>query len=689
MKNRTGTYYFPLVLIICISLQQGSLFGQDVHKIECLARVKTDTILLRWVPSSIPVWQIGNKFGYNIHRYTIARDGLLVPDGLSNGELLTPQPIKPLSADKIEALSVRIPEAEIIWETVYGKDFQMPDPEKGFSAFIKSYQELETRFGFSLFVCDLSPEIAEAAGLFFMDVHIRSGERYAYRISPGEQPEGMDIQPAVKVVDANIPDRIPVPDELRALFSDKVVVLRWPVMLHKQIFTAYKLEKSTDGQHFRSISDLPLVSASENSDPEYFVYRDSLAQNGIQTWYRLSGITPFGENSRPSKSVSGIGLADFAAYVVIDTCAVTGENKVDLRWVVTETELGQVKSVTVQRSSNADGPYTDLAKLPFSARNYTDNTAALTNYYRILLVGDEDRMSFSFPRFMPLEDNDPPAPPVELTGVVDTLGIVTLAWKSNAEPDIMGYRVFRVNALNEDWVEATRKPVTEAIFHDTVSLNTLTHDIFYCLTAVDKRYNNSGYSEPVRLSRPDTIAPAAAIFLDTKAMADGIALYFEGSPSDDVAKYVLLRFAGNDTLSIKLNEWASGKLPAQYTDIPDVAGYYTYCLLTCDVAGNSAQRQHTCYITSSKKVKVILTVEQKSKKVAIGWQLPDKITAESFVLYKAVNGAPLTTYGHAERTEAFIVDENVETGSECAYRIKAILDNGQIVLSEVMTINIK
>ena len=136
---------------------------ESQHKIECLARVKQDAIFLRWGPSSIPAWQSGNLHGYLVYRYTLVRDGNPVENGLSEGLLLTPEPIKVFPEEQLEQLSEKYPEADVLIETIYGKDFQIPNPDQGFNSFLKSYQELETRYGFSLFICDLSTEIARAA----------------------------------------------------------------------------------------------------------------------------------------------------------------------------------------------------------------------------------------------------------------------------------------------------------------------------------------------------------------------------------------------------------------------------------------------------------------------------------------------------------------------------------------------
>jgi hypothetical protein len=684
-----GCYGKFLLPVFLLTVFYPCIFAQETqHRIECLARVKEDTIVLRWVPASIPAWQTGNKYGYVIHRYTISRNGEMLPDGLTNGELLTPQPIQPAPESVFESLSAGMPEAGIVQEAIYGKDFRMPDPENGFIPFLKSYRELEARFGFSLFVCDLSPKIAEAAGLYYADANIRTGERYAYRIAPAQQPQGLEIRPAVKVVDAGQPDVIPVPDELLTLPGDQAITLRWPVMLHQGIFTAYILEKSADGKTFLPVSDLPLVTASETDDPGYFIYRDSLERNGETFHYRVRGLTPFGERSRPSATVSSMAAADFTAYAVVDTVAVTGENRVDIGWRVTETSSGQVKNITVQRAPAAGGPYTDLARLPANTRKYTDSKAAANNYYRVMLEGGEDLRSYSFPYYMPLEDSRPPEPPHHITGTVDSAGIVTLAWQANTEPDLLGYRVFRANALHEEFVEITRQATGSAVYHDTINLNTLTRNIFYRLTAVDRRYNNSEYSEPVRLTRPDTIPPAPAVFTMLEVKGAGVEMTWETSPSNDVAGYALYR-TGHDSIRTKLAEWTADRQPGKYADMQGTGGYSAYTLETTDHGGNTSHHSRTCYIRPSADTQIGLHVRQEKNRVFLNWQLPQDMKAKDVTVYRAVADEPLTTYMQATAAELSTVDGETEPGKEYSYRVKVAFRNGQTAISEVKKIKVK
>ena len=266
-----------ILFTIMIGLFEGNAFAQVDNKLVSVALVKKDSIILRWVPSTIPVWQVGVKYGYVIKRYTIAKGGVFIPDGLSNGDLLTPTPILPASNDAFEIIASSDPRIAVVQEAIYGTDFQLPAEGQDFSGFMKAYDDLEVRFGFALFMCDLSSVIAKAAGLQFIDRNVLPDERYAYSISLVNVPDGMQVDPSVIVLDAGQVTVLPEIVQVQAVFLDKAVKLQWPVIFYEGTYTAYSIEKSTDGINFAPVSDLPVVNISEEESPGYFVYTDSLS----------------------------------------------------------------------------------------------------------------------------------------------------------------------------------------------------------------------------------------------------------------------------------------------------------------------------------------------------------------------------------------------------------------------------
>lgn len=664
--------------------------AQIDNKIACLALVKKDSVILRWVPSTIPVWQLGIKYGYVIRRFTIARDGVFIPDGLSRGEILTQDPIRPIQYNDFEILARSHPLATVIQEAIYGNDILQPVEKSTFNSFMKAYNEMEVRFGFALFICDYSPEIARAAGLQFTDRTILPYERYAYSISPANVPDGMQVDPEVIVVDAGRVTKLPAVNNVEAIFLDLSVKFQWPIILHKNTYTAYILEKSTDGINFVSVSALPLVNLSEDVDPEYFVYTDSLKTNNQETWYRVKGMSPFGEEGPPSDVVKGEGAPEFSAYAVIDTIEVAGNKSNIIRWRITENKKGLLKGISILRSDKPDGIFGNLTPKPIAPdqRVFTDQSPRLSNYYKILLHGNNDLTSCSFPYFAQIEDNDPPSPPQMITGKVDTLGIVTLVWKDNNEPDILGYKVFRASATGDDFISLDRDISAKNLCIDTINLNTLTRKIFYQVVAIDKSYNTSDYSDILELSRPDTISPSPAIITRIDVKESKVSIFLEGSPSDDIRLYEMYRRAYIETKAELLAVW-KGPVPESFIDLPDVkVREYYYFIRTVDFTGNSSENGRYVYVPASSHEFVKLRVEQEKngKSILLSWDKPDDFMPVRTILYRGKENESVCILNTLEGTVQLFKDEEIEINTPYNYRIKIIgSKENEVALSEEIT----
>ena len=661
-----------------------NVLAKTENKLTCVALVKKDSIVLRWVPTSVPVWQTGVRYGYVIKRYTIARKGVFIPDGLSHGEILNNVPIKPVDNEAFDKLALSEPRSAVVQEAVYGTAFQLPFEGSNFNGFMKSYNDREVRFGFALFMCDLSPEIAKAAGLQFTDRNVVPDERYAYSISLANVPDGMQVDPAVIVLDAGLITTLPAVTDVDAIFLDKKVKFQWPVFLFKGTYTAYILEKSIDGVNFAPVSDLPLVNLSEDEDLKYFVYTDSLSKNNEQAWYRVRGMSPFGEAGPPSNIIQGKGEPEFMAYAVIDTAEVVDNSRIIIRWRISENKSSPVTGINILRSDKPDGIFENLTlkKMVPNTRMFTDIQPRLSNYYKIMLIGNDNLTSYSFPYLVQTEDNDPPAPPRMLVGKIDSSGIVTIAWKDNTEPDLLGYKVFRANTPDEDFISLSGIITSRNIYRDTINLNTLTKKIYYQVVAVDKRYNNSEYSSVLELSIPDTIRPSPAVITRIETTNGKVSIRLEGSPSHDIKSYELYRSSEYDAIPVLLARY-EGDLPDFFDDIPTTQGAYYYLLKTFDYAGNSSVYNRYVYVQETTQKRINLRVEQSKngRSIILSWEIPEGFQPVKTIIYRGKETAQVSIYYTLEGAVQMFDDNDIEINTAYDYRIKIFSSKGNVVVS--------
>jgi len=272
-------------------------FAQD-NGIQVIARSKKNAVWLRWAPTSPYVWELGNKYGYVVERFTMNMQGKFDKDFAQKPRLLATQPVKPYSREEFEKLAQTDDKAGAVAEMIYSEQFRGSYPASP-AGVLKRTREQENRFGMALFVCDLSQPVAIAAGLMWFDKTAIPGTRYAYRIRLAQKPTGIAVEDGVVVIEVTDEHPLKAPTNLEARFGDQSVTLKWPVLLHKGVYSAYYVEKSTDGKNFKSISDLPYTNLSQQKNPEYTFMLDSLPNNDQTFHYRIKGITPFGEVGPP------------------------------------------------------------------------------------------------------------------------------------------------------------------------------------------------------------------------------------------------------------------------------------------------------------------------------------------------------------------------------------------------------
>ncbi len=676
------SFFQKLVGIILIGFWSSlSVFAQSaMHQIQVLAKPSQTEIWLRWAPTSPVVWRMGNQYGYLIERQAIKADGSF--DG--EARVITTSPVKPYTKEAFQALLATEPKAEVLEEVLYGNASKSTANGEGPAALLKQRRESENRFGLALFVCDLSTQVASAAGLFWVDKTVTPGSRYVYRIKLVRSTANAPVEPGIAVVQATAEVPLIAPKDLTATFGDQTVRLEWFTKLHKGVYSAYIIEKSTDGKTFQSVTDLPYLNMTENPDPDYAYYIDSLQANYQTYTYRIRGITPFGETSPPSEIVSGQGKNDMTGTIVIEKAEVQANKKVLLQWRLPAEHHKQVKGYIVSRASRAEGPYQDLQKkpLPVTQTQYTDIPTYQNTYYQVRLIGKDDKeLTRSFPYLAQLEDTTPPAIPLQLTGRIDSSGIVSLRWQNNADADLLGYRVFRANNPTEEFREVTTQIVLTPLFTDTIPIHTLTRSVYYQVVAVDQNYNPSDYSATLALKRPDVVPPTGAVFLKTESTSEGIALTWENSPSRDVATCELFR-ANKATPSrpVSVLTWKGSDEKTTFLDqSPAPGAMYTYVLVVTDSAGlhTKSFSKSLFYETGIRAAvqQVQGKVDRENRKIALQWTYPLNGVTKC-IIYRSQDQAPMRIHQTLVGNPGNFEDKSLSPNHSYTYQIQLYFKAG-------------
>lgn len=675
------------LVLLCFSVNVCVAQFNPATGIKVIAKSKKEGVWIRWAPVNPTVWQFGNKYGYTVERFTVIAGGELENPA---GEKLTVTPLKVYSTAALERLSNTVKEASVIQEIIYGEEGTTTYNSNNPASVLARNNELENMYGVALLVCDLSPEVAKAAALFFNDEKAVKGKRYIYRISVAHEPANGQPEQGGAVVDVTEEKPLPPLKDLKAEFRDKSVSLSWPTLLHTGIYSSYYIEKSTDGKTFARLSEFPYVHMSETPNTETAFFVDSLDANNKRYHYRIAGNSPFGETGPPSNIVSGEGKDDLTGYLIIRQGKAIEAKNVRIAWEFPHEAEKQISGFHVYRASKAEGPYVAANRTMLSTadREFFDETSFYNTYYQLSAIDKSGReVARSFPFLVQVEDNNPPAIPTTPMGTIEKNGLVKISWPANKDPDLMGYSIFRSNSLDEEFIEATSRLLKQPFFLDSIDLNVLNKKIHYRVTAVDNNYNQSDFSEVLTLTKPDVVPPTAPVFTKAEIEGNTIALKWVNSRSDDIAKVELIRIENEMRTSRVIRTWISpSPVGSEYVESSLEPGKtYQYKIMVYDSSGNTSAgaspqlHYETGYRNAVKDLTA--TVDRDGRQIRFNWK--NAMPAIRCSIYRRKNDEPLKLYQTLEGNIESFTDKRISVNNRYSYKIQVTYPMGlKSVLSE-------
>lgn len=605
-------------------------FSQDEekHEIRLLAKPLADSVMLRWAPTSYRLWITGNQYGYMVSRTLIYKNGSLLK--VVKPEMLTQLPLKPVELPLWEKLADREDMAGVAAQAIYGDDFDLDAGAKGSSISMKFQKASaqQSRMGFALLAADRSIDVAIYSGLYFADKKAVKGEKYVYKVYPASLPQDMKVDTAYFYtgIDEFMP--LVAPANLKALPDDKMVTLTWEKLAQAGLFTGFYVERSDDGgKSFKPRNTAPLINTTPDGRDEvpFYYFMDSLANNATTYQYRIKGITPFGEMSPYSASVSVKGKNIIMAAPPISRLYSPDNVSVCVEWEIPMRMNTKSTYVRVLRSKSYDGTFITVGdSLMPEDLKYTDKHPLMTAYYKMQAFNSDGVGPAGSARLVQLVDSIPPLPPTGLKAIADTTGKVVLLWSKNSEPDMYGYRIFRANSRSEEFSQLTSKPLPDTVYVDNIELRTLTKKVFYQVVAIDKRQNRSVFSQILEVSRPDVVPPTTPAFRRAESVDNGALLSWYPSSSNDVTHHLLYR----NTDGV---EWGLltqlGAIDSLYIDTTCVSQtLYRYKLVATDSTGNKSIPTQPVAVKYSKPIVhnlwITPTVKENKKKgvVELTWK---------------------------------------------------------------------
>lgn len=739
-----STRYFQWCILFALCLSslgivqaqtlRDTVIGKPAVKVQ--SRATQSEVKLRWAPNRPVAWQYGNKYGYQLEKYLVLKNGqvLATPKKVATN----PASFSPLPLAAWEKVIGDLGKAKeryglVAAQALYGKDFGLTAQGKNNSdlkKIINRVKEQDMRFAYALMAADHAPEVALASGLAWVDPQVKKGEKYLYKIYV-KLPAALNYRIDTGYVYTGIDDyeALPQPIELSATFGNRTVMLTWNRWYHERFYVAYWVERSADGgKTYQRTTQAPIgnVLQEDMGIQSRFLYRiDSLPDNDKTYHYRVRGLTSFGELGPPSQAIAGQGWANNLPLPKLAKPALQANGSVQLTWTFPEDKQKDIVGFVVEKARRANGvPYQTLHRqktLPATTRSFTDSKVSGVAYYRLGIVskkplgGDKktvnqlggksvnkanaqpsNNISYTYPFLVQVPDTIAPQPPTLVRGIVDSAGKVTLRWNRSVDADVEGYRVYRANYAGEEFSQVTKAMVNDTVFVDSITVKSLTTKVLYKVQAIDEYVNPSEFSKVAVLRRPDVVPPVAPVFTQVTSADSGVSLVWQASTSSDVAHHALYRQQRGKTnewvliqkfgaKTIKADTSQSLQQMIRFTDKTTPAGKdFQYTVIAVDssrlesapakpVVGRKIDKGVRGEI---KKLKASSSTEPLE--ITLRWKYDHPQNPESFSVYRGVELGGLKLYTRIKGDVRTWSDKNVQRNTSYKYRIQANFRRGAV-----------
>ena len=666
----------------------GAAFAQNAQdsvapadNVKAVSRFRNGTVELRWYPVSAAAWRKANQLGYSVKRMEMSDAG-----SRSGAKELAV--IKPYTAEEWRQKTNT--NDELVKATMESVIPSTPVKGQGFAD--AQDEENAMFFAYSL-ATSFSGEAAKGAGLVFIDNNIEAGKEYVYSISiiNGKGKKDEKDETLVFVTDTRSAYESPAPQDLSVEEAEGVIKLSWNNTTNQDNFVGYDIERSGDGgRTFTKLNTTPFITVAEDADE--LLYNDSV-KNYIPYQYRIVGITPWADRSNPSVVVNAMGRDKTPASPPMNTRAKGDRNKIIVTWELPAASR-DLQGFKVARGNKIEGPFNSISgdKLitPGLKMFADEKPSPREPYYVVYSVDTAGNYNSTFSVMASVYDSIAPAKPVAVNGTIDSTGVVQLNWKMGNDNDLVGYNIYVANGKDNVFRQLTGYPLNDSLFRDTVSMRSLTPEVYYKITAIDYNNNASAYSELVVLKRPDVIPPAAPLISDYAVTGNKITLTMTGSSSDDIVDYKLNRTDANGSTTTL----TTARELKTYTDETVVEGEsYSYILIATDAAKHQTASKPLQVTVLEQEIKegiskLTARANDKDKQVLLNWNGLTDSKVSTLVLFRGFNGEEMKMYKKLYPDKESYVD-NADAG-KYQYAIKVLYSNGaESELSEVASAEIK
>ena len=477
--------------------------------------------------------------------------------------------------------------------------------------------------------------------------------------------------------------------------------------------SSFLIERSTDGgKSWSIITEKPYVSfipesgnqdqINEPSDEElqamnpyeldlelmrnFNVFNDSVVDLQLYS-YRVCGYDAFGELSNYSNRVD-IELKDITppSIPIILGSTTLNDSIAIIKFTKNQFE-DDFHSYLIEFSPGVSNNWKVISdKISPTDSIYIDVEASKrgTGYYRVSAWDNMGNGSYSFDQLVVFHDYTPPQVPKGLIGFVSADGIAMLTWNSVPDIDLEGYKVYWANDSTHQFLPKRWDINQDTLFLDTLALGSLTNYIYYKVSAVDVKGNESALTPIIQLRKPDLTPPSVSSLLDTRNNADSVFISWTKSGSSDAALYRIYRKPENKTEWTLVKELEAHEIDdtIEFCDAPGI-GSWNYAIEVIDESGLLSEPSSIvpCRIYGKVVQEIPINItgkyNEKEKQVELKWSTNyDK--EFYYDLYRKVgNDTEFRIVQKFGKRSKEYTDFTAQPGETAEYYIQMMLENGR------------
>lgn len=624
-----------LIGLLILIFHFGLLWCQsDTTQINVLAKINESELKIRWACNNPIVWLNGLKYGYILEKGTINSSNNFI---VSESIIIQKWPDTKISSyikdkqNERDTSNLRYIRASMELSKASGG----LRPNASFEDAMKFKEQQDLIFGFATIASLMDWDAALLQGIAYTDKSTQKD--IVYRISPNFKIGNLKILPGY-ITRKNFINELSSNVNIDIYEGDRRIDLSWK---KNEYILATSVDFSRDGNLFNVHNTLPKVQLNSSEHPVDSVYYsvDSL-ENYKMFYFKVYGHTIFGDKillntvkgmprdltPPPNPIMLGVQHKD--------------ENVVEINWSF-DSNVNDISGFIIARGNEKFGNFNQIhdGLIPPDWRSFEDIyfDRDTVNYYLIEAIDTSGNRSRSSSAYLTFVDNKPPLPPKPISGIMDSLGIVTLTLNAQKEKDFMGYRLYKANApdhefsvvqetYNDTIVSIARHPV----LIDTSTLESLTKYVYYKVTALDYHYNESKFSEVIKVPRPDKYPPVPPLINAYNVSHDKIVLGITVSSSQDAIQNYICRKKESETKWIVID--SIGIRDTSYTDIsPENNVPYEYAARAKDESGlisemGNVVRLQTYYKPRPLDMDINCTYFPKNNLVLTTWVYKEKIS---------------------------------------------------------------